>query len=110
MKRTLKSAELDTWPGFEYDVVLRQDLLFLDLNLKFMIVRPESCLDLIGEIISLKPLDAKDKQETAIRDQLVGKIVVTSYNNCIYEIAGVDFGKRPCSSESNKTFAAELQE
>jgi hypothetical protein len=74
MKRNLKSAELEAWPGFKYDVVLQDKQLMLQLDLCYLLVRPsETANDLIQDCVRQRPLDAKEKQEQAIRLALIGQ-------------------------------------
>jgi len=51
MKRMLKTADIETWPGFKIKVIQQQNIMMLDVNLTYIMVRNENCLDKINSVI-----------------------------------------------------------
>ena len=77
----------------------------INVDVDFLIVRLETALDIIRE--TTKSLEqpsgphieersanqvSSDLIQKEVRKQLVGKIVVTRYNNMLYRVKDVDFG------------------
>jgi len=120
----LKEHDVEIWQGFRYEV--RTEITtpsygsqngpssglapMLNIDVDFLVVRLETALDIVRETTKCleQPNDthlddklvgqvSQDLIHKEVRKQLVGKVVVTRYNNMLYRVKDVDFSLTPDS-------------
>lgn len=81
----------------------------LNLDIDYLAVKLETVLDLINEIKKeADPKSSDFRVQQDIKNQLVGKLVVTRYNNHIYAVKDIDFTKNPTSTFNYNVFDSTL--
>lgn len=90
MKQVIPQHGVEVWPGYTTSVLLCQSGLLLYINTCNRVLRTATLLDQIQE------LEVHGKEEL-IKRKLVGRGVLTKYNNRTYFINNIDFTKTPLS-------------
>ncbi|EGG25030.1 hypothetical protein DFA_03276 [Cavenderia fasciculata] len=89
LKRRIEGADLEVWPGFFTAISQNERGLSLVADISHKIVRTESVWDFITKCLN------KRMRESAIEDELKGKIIVTKYNNKTYRVDTIDWNMNP---------------
>ncbi|XP_076451619.1 piwi-like protein 1 [Babylonia areolata] len=86
--------KLEVWPGYITSIREHEGGLMLLLDSSHRVLRCQTVLELMGQIIQERPNTFQDD----ITRQIVGCTVLTRYNNKTYRIDDIDWGKTPRSS------------
>lgn len=88
--------KLEMWPGFDARLNLKEAGIFLNIEPCHKVVRQETALDVIKQILGFCESRGVDFKKE-IQKELEKKTVVTRYNNKSYQVTSVDFEMSPKS-------------
>ncbi|XP_059608225.1 protein aubergine-like [Phlebotomus argentipes] len=88
-KIDINTQHLQVWPGFCTAIRQHERDIMICTELTHKVIRMENCYNVMQHY-------ARDQQ--AVKKELIGKVVVTEYNNSTYRIDDVDFALSPSSS------------
>lgn len=88
----IPDLRLELWPGYINSIRQHQEHVLLNVELGHKVMRQETVYDVL--LGSQRNAQGGDFQRT-FKEQIIGKIVLTSYNNKTYKIDDVDFSKNP---------------
>nr|AEX87961.1 Otiwi11 [Sterkiella histriomuscorum] len=103
----LKEYDIEIWSGFRYEIRDIEYVPMLNIDIDYLLVRLETVLDVINEIKKIfestylfKTERGEDENyqkrlQDEIKKALIGKPVVTRYNNNIYRVQDIDFNQNP---------------
>uniref|UniRef100_A0A1B0C901 Putative translation initiation factor 2c eif-2c n=1 Tax=Lutzomyia longipalpis TaxID=7200 RepID=A0A1B0C901_LUTLO len=92
-KIDMNAQHLQIWPGFCTAIRQHEQDILICTELTHKVIRLENCYNVMQHY-------AKDQE--SIKKELIGKVVVTEYNNATYRIDDVDFTLSPSSSFEKK--------
>ena len=92
-KRDLKQYKLEVWPGYVTTINQMEQNLMLSVKVEHKVLRTDTVLDQIGAIINKN----RDNFRAAVAKELLGKIVMTRYNNETYKIDDIEWAESPKS-------------
>ena len=90
-KVELLKHKLEIWPGYIASIDKFDGGLFLIFDNSNKIIRNQTVSDVIADILKHRQADWRNEATKA----LVGKTVITRYNNNTYKIDEIDFSKCP---------------
>ena len=99
MKETLAKHKLEVWPGYSLTMDHYEGGLFVQCDLANKILRTQTVLDVIKDLFKRGGSGAV--QQT-VKSELMGKSVLTRYNNKPYKISDVDFDICPTDTFPSK--------
>lgn len=106
----LNEFRIQLWPGYETSIKKHRYDLLLNCDVAHKVMRTDTVYDLLRSIRRNRPNDLLRE----FQGQIIGKTVLTAYNNRTYRIDDVDFERTPTSTFQNKdreiTFAAYFAE
>jgi len=85
----LQQWKLALWPGYTTSIRQHDTKILLNCDTKFKIIREDTALHIMKDARGNRGL---------IDANLIGKIVMTVYNNKTYRIEAVDWNKKPTST------------
>ncbi|GAB0086881.1 hypothetical protein DMENIID0001_010870 [Sergentomyia squamirostris] len=88
-KIDIRAQSLQVWPGFCTAIRQHEKDIMICTELTHKVIRLENCYNVIQHY---------GRDTEAIKKDLIGKIVVTEYNNATYRIDDVDLSLSPNSS------------
>ncbi|KAL8604204.1 hypothetical protein ACOMHN_014772 [Nucella lapillus] len=86
--------KLEVWPGYITSIKEYEGGLMLLLDSAHRVLRCQTVLELMAQIIQSRPNSFQEE----ITRQIVGCTVLTRYNNKMYRVDDIDWGKTPRSS------------
>ena len=92
-KKELKQYKLEVWPGYVTTINQMEQNLMLSVKVEHKVLRQDTVLDQIGVIVAKN----RDNYRAAVMKELLGKIVMTRYNNATYKIDDILWGESPKS-------------
>ena len=92
-KKELKQYKLEVWPGYVTTINQMEQNLMLSVKVEHKVLRQDTVLDQIGVIVAKN----RDNFRAAVMKELLGKIVMTRYNNATYKIDDILWGESPKS-------------
>lgn len=110
MKRALKQAEIEAWPGLQYEVLLIEQSPIFKIDVQFLLVQLKTVLAQIQEVEQERLLYSRDALEKSIVETLRDKIIVEKYTNCIYKVIDIMFDQHPTSFKGKQSYADILRE
>ncbi|KAL6063565.1 Piwi-like protein 1 [Balamuthia mandrillaris] len=90
--------KVELWPGYFTSINPADAGMTLVVDVTHKILRTDTVLDYLYDLV-----DRGGKFKEIADEQLVGKIVLTRYNNCTYRIDGVDWSQTPTSTFTKRT-------
>eukprot|EP01133_Synstelium_polycarpum_P002461 gene2461-2798_t len=96
LKTKIQNTNLEVWPGYFTSINHIEKGVSLLADLSSKVVRTESVLSFIEKGFQDRLTDR------AVEESLVGKIVITKYNNRTYRVASIDFKMNPKSTFESK--------
>eukprot|EP01133_Synstelium_polycarpum_P002337 gene2337-2651_t len=96
LKTRIDKTNLEVWPGYFTSINHIEKGVSLLADLSSKVVRTDSVLSFIEKGFAERLTDR------AVEDSLVGKIVITKYNNRTYRVASIDFKMNPKSTFESK--------
>nr|XP_040582530.1 protein piwi-like isoform X2 [Lepeophtheirus salmonis]XP_040582535.1 protein piwi-like isoform X3 [Lepeophtheirus salmonis] len=91
-KKQFKEFGIEVWPGYKTVIRQHENNLLMNVDTISKVIRMDNVLDLIKKIAGSG--ENKDYQ-TAIRRELIGLIVMTTYNQKTYRVNDIDFDSDP---------------
>ena len=92
-KRDFKQYKLEVWPGYVTTINQMEQNLMLSVKVEHKVLRTDTVHDQIGVIASKN----RDNYRAAVAKELLGKIVMTRYNNETYKIDDIAWNENPKS-------------
>eukprot|EP01099_Mayorella_cantabrigiensis_P000709 TRINITY_DN1311_c0_g2_i1.p1 TRINITY_DN1311_c0_g2~~TRINITY_DN1311_c0_g2_i1.p1 ORF type:complete len:848 (-),score=209.79 TRINITY_DN1311_c0_g2_i1:183-2726(-) len=92
----IKEHKLELWPGYITSINPNDTGIVLIADIAHKVLRTDTVLDYFYEVYNNQRNQAA--AEAMIREQLIGQIVLTRYNNRTYRIDAIDWKQNPSST------------
>ena len=93
-KKELKQYKLEVWPGYVTTINQMEQNLMLSVKVEHKVLRMDTVHDQINIVIGKN----RDNYRAAVTKELLGKIVMTRYNNETYKIDDIAWNENPMST------------
>jgi len=93
-KKELKQYKLEVWPGYVTTINQMEQNLMLSVKVEHKVLRMDTVHDQISTVIGKN----RDNYRAAVTKELLGKIVMTRYNNETYKIDDIAWNENPMST------------
>lgn len=94
LKVVLPNVGLELWPGYATSIRQHDGGTMMCTEITWKVLRDETALDIIKQLHSQYGAN----YEHPLRDEILGVVVMTGYNNRTYRVDDVDFNSTPLSS------------
>ena len=95
---TLNEFKVDLWPGYITSIRQHEENVLICSEVSHKVMRQDSIYEIL---VDLKRNSAGNWQED-FRKEMLGKIVLTGYNNRTYRVDDIDFASTPSSTFKGK--------
>lgn len=94
IKVILANVGLELWPGYATSIRQHDGGTMMCTEITWKVLRNETALDVIKQLHNQYSADYKNR----LKDEILGVVVMTGYNNRTYRVDDVDFNSTPLSS------------
>ncbi|CAL8115744.1 unnamed protein product [Orchesella dallaii] len=95
----LDAHRLELWPGYITTMRNHENSILLGVEITHKVLRLDSCLQVMNEI------RRRSNDENRVKTEIVGSIVMTSYNRKTYRVDDIEWSSTPTSTFDMKGVA-----
>lgn len=94
--KNIPRFNLDVWPGYVTSCGAYEAGVMLFMDVSHRVLRTQTALEIMEDLVKRNP----DNAQNAIKNLLIGKAVITRYNNRLYRVDDVLWEQSPTSEFS----------